>query len=66
MELKEPKRKRFGGKIPHSQSLPVLVESISGITACNSLWPVYVGTFSGESVIVSNRDEMTSLYNMVI
>lgn len=64
MELKQPKRKRFSGKV-QSQSLPVLVESISGITASNSLWPVYIGTFSGDSVIISSRDEMTSLYNMV-
>ncbi|XP_075220524.1 tRNA splicing endonuclease subunit 2 isoform X2 [Lycorma delicatula] len=64
MELKEPKRKRFSGKIQQSQSLPVIIESLSGITACNSLWPVYVGTFSGDSVIVNVRDEMSYLHNM--
>ncbi|RZF36868.1 hypothetical protein LSTR_LSTR004556 [Laodelphax striatellus] len=64
MDLKEPKRKRFNRdqsfvRLP----LPVLIEDVSGIAARKSLWPMNVGTFNGDCVIISNQDEVSALYN---
>ncbi|XP_022184089.2 tRNA-splicing endonuclease subunit Sen2 [Nilaparvata lugens] len=60
MDLKEPKRKRFSGD--HLRR-PVLIDDISDLSVCKSLWPTAVGYFNGDCVIINNREEISALYN---
>ncbi|KAG8248182.1 tRNA-splicing endonuclease subunit Sen2 [Homalodisca vitripennis] len=64
MELREPKRKRVGNHIKPQQPFPILIESESGIPVDSDLWPVYIGNFTGDCVIICNPEEMKSLYTM--
>lgn len=65
MDLREPRRKRVGPNVKAQQPFPVLIESESGISVSSNLWTIYSGIFTGNSVSVTDREEMMALYNMV-
>lgn len=65
MDLREPKKKRIGSHIKFQQHLPIYTESESALPVASELWPLYIGHFTGDCVMVRNTEENLSLYTMV-
>lgn len=64
MDLREPRRKRVSPNMTAQQPFPVMIESESGISVSSDLWTIYTGTYNGHNVSLTDREEMTALYNM--